>query len=120
MRHVRIVSAAVILVLLIAGAAPAATVVIQNNDGAGEGFNDATPVAPVGGNPGTTLGAQRLNAFTYAANLWATCLQSNVTIVVRAKMDPQTCTATAAILGSAGTINVARDFVGAPLPNTWY
>jgi FlgD Ig-like domain len=106
--------------LVIAGNALAATVVIQNVDGAGEGFNDPTVVAPVGGNPGTTLGAQRLNAFTYAANLWATCLQSNVTILVRARMDPQTCTATAAILGSAGTINVARDFAGAPLPNTWY
>jgi hypothetical protein len=34
----------------------AATIVIVNNDGAGEGFNDPTPVAPVGGNPGVTLG----------------------------------------------------------------
>ena len=120
MRHVRIVSAAAILLLLIAGAAPAATVVIQNNDGAGEGFNDATPVAPVGGNPGTTLGAQRLNAFTYAANLWGESLQSNVTILVRAQMNPQTCTSTSAVLGSAGTITLFRDFAGAPIPATWY
>src|SRR5262249_60190992 len=30
----------------------AATITIINNDGAGEGFNDPTPAAPVGGNPG--------------------------------------------------------------------
>ena len=41
----------------------AATIVIQNSDAAGVGFNDATAVAPIGGNPGTTLGQQRLNAF---------------------------------------------------------
>ena len=81
---------------MLASASFAATVVIQNVDGAGEGFNDPTPAAPVGGNPGTTLGAQRLNAFTFAANLWGAALQSSVTILVQAKMDPQTCTATSA------------------------
>lgn len=106
--------------LLAVGTSHAATVVIQNADGAGEGFNDPTAAAPVGGNPGTTLGAQRLNAFTYAANLWAASLQSNVTILVSAKMDPQTCTPTSAILGSAGTTTVHRNFAGAPLTNTWY
>jgi hypothetical protein len=64
--------APVLLAVLVAGAAPAiaATIVVDNNDGAGEGFNDTTSVSPVGGNSGTTLGAQRLNAFTHAANLW--------------------------------------------------
>ena len=46
------------------------TFTIVNNDGAGEGFNDTTPVAPIGGNPGTTLGQQRLNVFQAAANVW--------------------------------------------------
>jgi hypothetical protein len=32
-----------------------ATIIIVNNDGAGEGFNDPTPAAPVGGNPGPPL-----------------------------------------------------------------
>jgi hypothetical protein len=32
----------------------------------------------VGGNPGTTLGAQRLAAFTYAANIWGNTLTSAV------------------------------------------
>ena len=52
------------------GIASAATITIINNDGVNEGFNDPTPVAPVGGNPATTLGAQRLYLFQYAANLW--------------------------------------------------
>ena len=41
----------------------AATITIVNGDPAGVGFNDATVVAPIGGNAGTTLGQQRLNAF---------------------------------------------------------
>ena len=38
----------------------AATIVIATRDAPGVGFNDPTSVAPVGNNPGTTLGAQRL------------------------------------------------------------
>lgn len=120
MRHSRFIAGLALAGLLAATASHAATVVIQNADAAGEGFNDPTPAVSVGGNPGTTLGAQRLNAFTYAANLWAACLQSNVTIVVNAKMDPQTCGATSAILGSAGTTTVHANFAGAPVANTWY
>ena len=56
------------LVALLAGllAAPShAGITIVNMDGAGEGFNDPTPAAPVGGNPGTTIGQQRLNRFHF-------------------------------------------------------
>ena len=120
MRHLRPALVLAVLSMLIAGSSLAATVIINNVDGAGEGFNDATPAVPVGGNPGITLGAQRLNAFTFAANLWAARLQSTVTIVVNAKMDPQTCTASSAVLGSAGTTTVHANFVGAPVSNTWY
>lgn len=102
------------------GAHAAATIVIQNNDGAGEGFNDPAAFTPVGGNPATTLGQARLNAFTYAASLWAECLNSNVTITIRAQMDPQTCTPTSATLGSAGATTVHRDFTNAPAANTWF
>src|SRR5215510_251470 len=66
----------------------AATIIVVNVDGAGEGFNDPTPAAPVGGNTGTTKGAQRLIAFQYAANIWGATLDSPVTIVVRAAFDP--------------------------------
>ena len=49
--------------------AQAATVTIINLDGSGEGFNDPTPASPVGGNPGVTIGAQRLIVFQFAADL---------------------------------------------------
>ena len=115
-----VVFAVLALSLLTVQSADSATIVIINNDGAGEGFNDPTVVAPVGGNPGTTLGAQRLNAFTYAANLWGACLVSSVTIEVEAQMDPQFCSPTSAVLGSAGTTFIHRDFTGAPQAATWY
>ena len=93
---------------------------IVNVDGAGEGFNDPTAVAPVFGNPGTTRGAQRLNAFRAAAEYWGGILKSPVPIRVDARMDPQTCTATSAVLGSAGPNTVHRDYAGAPVAATWY
>jgi hypothetical protein len=74
----------------------------------------------VGGNPGTTVGQQRLNVFQYAANIWGGILPSTVTIVVRAQFNPQTCTATSAVLGSAGPVTVHRDFANADFPLTWY
>ncbi len=103
----------------------AATITIVNTDGPNEGFNDSTPVAPVGGNPGTTLGEQRLNAFTYAAGIWAGTLDSNVNILIRAAFNPLTCTPSSAVLGSAGTRFITRDDPpNAPFPGlepgTWY
>jgi hypothetical protein len=100
--------------------ARAATIIIVNNDGAGEGFNDPTPVAPIGGNPGTTRGAQRLYIFQHAASIWGAILPSNVTIRVGAQFSPQTCDATSAILGSAGSVTAHANFSGAPLANHWY
>jgi len=108
--------------LLIASALPsaAANIVVVNGDGVNEGFNDTTPWTPRGGNPANTLGQARLNAFQRAADLWGDLLVSNVTIEVRAKMDPLTCTPTGAVLGSAGATSIHRSFAGAPLSNTWY
>ena len=98
----------------------AATIVINNLNAAGVGFNDPTPALPVGGNPGTTLGDQRLFAFTYAANLWGATLTSNIPIVINAQMTPLTCTATSATLGSAGATSAFRNFPNAPFPDTLY
>ena len=109
-----------ILFLSIISANGSATIVVQNNDGPGVGFNDPTPVAPVGNNPGTTLGQQRLNAFQYAANIWGAILNSNATIVVRASWEPLTCTSTTAVLGSAGSDDIFRNFTGSQFANTWY
>jgi hypothetical protein len=112
----------VALALLCVASAPAgaATIVIVNLDGSGEGFNDDTPAAPVGGNPGQTIGEQRLYVFQTAASIWSTLLPSPIQIRVGARFDPQTCTATSGVLGSAGPASVHRDFANAPFANTWY
>ena len=98
----------------------AATITIVNGDGAGVGFNDATPVAPVGGNAGTTLGAQRLNAFQAAASKWGSTLTSSVPIRILATWDALPCDAGGAVLGSAGALEVFTDFPGAPVANAWF
>lgn len=111
---------AALLVTGTVAAHAASTIVIVNTDGAGEGFNDPTPVAPVGGNPGTTLGQQRLYVFQYAANIWGATLPSSVVIMVNAAFNPLACSASSAVLGSAGPISVVRDFAGAPVAAHWY
>src|SRR5262245_35154052 len=96
-------------VVLLASSAGAVnpTITVVNLDGAGEGFNDPTAVVPAGGNPATTLGEARLNAFEHAAAIWAAHLSSSVEIRVDAKMDPLACTdGVSAILGSAGAVTV--------------
>ncbi len=101
-------------------ASAAATIVITNVNAPGVGFNDTTPAAPIGGNPGTTLGQQRLNAFTFAANTWGQTLTSSVPINIRAQFSALACTATTATLGSAGATEVFSDFPGAAVPGAWY
>jgi hypothetical protein len=86
----------------------AVTITIVNLNAPGVGFNDPTPAAPVGGNPGTTVGQQRLNAFQYAASLWGAELTSATEIQVRASFEPLACTAGGATLGSAGPYNIWR------------
>ena len=97
-----------------------ATITIVNGDPAGVGFNDSTAVAQVGGNTGTTLGQQRLIAFQAAANKWGATLTSVPVIRVLATWEALTCTATGAVLGSAGATEIFRDFTGAPKPGTWF
>jgi hypothetical protein len=111
---------ALCLVALAATPALSTTINIVNMDGAGEGFNDPTVVAPVGGNTGVTRGQQRLQVFQQAAAIWAGILSSPVTINVQAAFNPLTCGATSAVLGSAGTLTIHRDFSGAIFTGTWY
>jgi hypothetical protein len=98
----------------------AATIKINNVNAPGIGFNDPTPATPVGGNTGTTLGQQRLIAFTHAANIWGATLSSPVPIVINAQFSPLKCTTTGAVLGSAGATQVFADFPGAPKAGTLY
>ena len=125
----RVFSRALVIALVsVASIAPwhpadAVTIQIVNSDGAGEGFNDATAAAPVGGNPGLTVGAQRLNVFQYAADIWGSILPGNIIIRVNARFDPITvppCNATSGVLGGASPFAQYRDFPGAPIAGTWY
>ncbi len=108
---------------LLSQSAFAVTITLNNVDDANLGFNDPTPVAPVGGNPGTTLGQQRLNVFQEAAEIWGAELTSNVDVIVQATMQDRgftPCNATGAVLGAAGTIQIFAEFPNAEWPNTWY
>lgn len=88
-------------------------ITIVNLDGPNEGFNDPTPAAPSGGNPGTTVGEQRRLAFEYAAAIWANAIQSTVPIRIGARFDPLEC-GPPTVLGSAGPLR-AYTF---PLPGS--
>ena len=97
-----------------------ATITIVNVNAPGVGFNDPTPATPVGGNPGTTVGQQRLIAFQHAANIWGAALDSKVEVRIQSSFVPLSCSATAATLGSAGAIQIFGDFPGAAFASTWY
>src|SRR5262249_38994303 len=47
-------------------------------------------------------------------------LNSTVIITINSQFSPLACTATTAVLGSAGPTEIFRDFAGAPFPATWY
>jgi hypothetical protein len=116
----RLAAALILACAAIGAAQAAATITVVNLNAAGEGFNDPTAAAPVGGNPGTTLGQQRLIAFQHAAGIWGAALTSNVTIRVGASFVPLSCTADSAVLGSAGANEIFSDFPNAPRTATWY
>ena len=119
-----------VLMLVAAVAHGKATVVIVNADSPDAGFNDPTPVSPVGGNCGTTLGAQRLVVFQKAAEIWSNALESAAPITILSHFQPLSCSSTGTTLGSAGPTNMfASDdptlpsgVPGSifPKPHTWY
>jgi hypothetical protein len=111
-----LIASALALALAVASQAQAADVVPVNFDGPGEGYNDATPATPVGGNPGTTIGEQRQIVAQFAADLWGAVLQSNQPVYVGAQFNPLG----ANVLGSAGASSVFSDFPNAGVANTWY
>ncbi len=97
-----------------------ARLIIQNSDAPGAGFNDATVVAPVGGNTGTTLGQQRLNVFQRAADIWGALIDSRVDIRVDAGFASLTCSSSAGVLGQASATRIVRNFDNAPQQDVWY
>ena len=108
------------LILSLSSAAWSADVILINLDPPGLGLNDPTPAAPVGGNPGTTIGAQRVNVYNRAAEIWGSVLDSDVPILVGATFQPLPCNAGGGVLGAAGPTYVFADFPGAPRAATWY
>lgn len=97
-----------------------ANVVIVPFDPPGTGYFDPTPATPVGGNPGTTLGDQRLIAAQFAATLWGATLTSSQPIFVAVQFTALPCSPTGGVLGSAGTTFVIENFdPGVPV-DTWH
>ena len=107
---------AMLAALAAASSAQAADIILVNLDGAAEGYNDTTVVAPVGGNPGTTRGQQRQFVAAYAAQLWGSILQSQQPIYIAAQFNPLGPN----VLGSAGSQTVHANFTNAPVTNVWY
>jgi MYXO-CTERM domain-containing protein len=71
------------------------------DEGTSSGFEDPTVVAPVGGNTGTTRGAQRRIAFEFAVEVWTSVVSSDVPIAIDATMTSLECDEYAAVLGQA-------------------
>jgi hypothetical protein len=107
-------------------AAASAQVILVNINAAGVGLNDPTPVAPVGGNTGTTLGQQRMNALRRAADIWGATLDSPVPIRIEVVFAARSCTATTATLASSGALWVdlnfpsVAGFPGPVAPDVWH
>ncbi len=110
-------AAAVLTALAAMSGAQAADIIPVVTDPANFGYNDTTPVAPVGGNIGTTRGQQRRIVAQYAAALWGSVLQSDVPILVQARFQNLAPN----VLGSAGAFTSYRATGGTfPYDNTWY
>ncbi len=68
------------------------------------------------GTPCLTWPTQAQTAFSYAADIWETLINSSVTIVIQACWaDLET-----GVLGYGGADNYYSNFTGAPVANTWY
>ncbi|MDX1632536.1 MAG: hypothetical protein R3234_11775 [Thermoanaerobaculia bacterium] len=119
-RAIALAPAAALTLLLFPAPVSGADFQLVVVDPPGEGFNDPTPVSAVPGNPGTTLGEQRINAFVAAAEEWGEDLASGVPVVIEVEMPELPCAPESAVLGAAGPTTVFRDFPVAPRAATWY
>jgi hypothetical protein len=69
------------------------------------GWVDATVVAPVGGNPGTTLGEQRRIAIKHALSQWEKRLDGSVPIALEVNLEALGCEDGATVLGYASNLS---------------
>jgi hypothetical protein len=119
MNKTPLLTLAVAIGVALSGLAHSTDLVPVYGDDPGEGYNDATPAAPVAGNPGTTVGEQRRIVAQFAADLWGAVLRSNnesVPVLIGAQFSPLAPN----VLGSAGATEVFDNFANAPVANTWY
>ncbi len=111
-----LLASALLTALVAVGSVQAADIIPVPTDPANTGYFDPTPVAPVGGNLGTTRGEQRRIVAQYAATLWGSVLKSDVPIYIQARFLPLATN----VLGSAGSLSAFNNYPGAPLADTWY
>lgn len=109
-----------LLALAAAGVSHATSFILEFADPPGIGFNDPTPVAPVPGNPGTTLGQQRKNLLRTATNIWLPEIASEVPIRIAASVERLSCNSGGGTLAQAGTIGLFANFPGAPFADVSY
>ena len=96
-------------------------IVIENDNAPGVGFNDSTPATPEGGNPGTTVGQQRLIAFQFAAAIWGATVKTAPPITIAASFTPLPCGGDGIVLGAAAPNGEVINDPSLPFPNGyWY
>ena len=113
-----LVACSLILNVFLTSNSYSASIVILNSDGVDEGLNDTTPVLPFDGNPGKTIGEQRLYVLQFAADFLESVLDFNVDIKSDVRFDPDE----PYILGSASPVSFEYQAVPTDLPqaNTIY
>jgi hypothetical protein len=99
-------------VLGLPGAAKALATFEMQAEGAA--FRDTTPVKPVGGNSGTTLGEQRRIAVQAALDIWGKSLESPVPIVAHVTFEALGCGAGSAVLAQAQSSEMVSGPNGTP------
>src|SRR5215831_1912907 len=119
-RRVAICAAAALILGAPRPSHAAASIAIVNADPPDKGLNDPTPVAPVGGNAGITVGQQRFIAFSYAATIWGAALDASIGIPVNSSFADLLCTTSSGVLAQAGPRSVATDLPSPARPNVWY
>jgi uncharacterized protein (TIGR03382 family) len=75
---------------------------ILDGNASGQGLNDRSTAETVGGNPGKSVGEQRLMAAQYAAALWSATLGNQVPISVQTEFIDLDCSGGTAVLGASG------------------
>ena len=149
MRHILLRSCAGLLIIAIQVVIPqparATSITVMSVDADNQGFKDpGSPDAAstAGGNSGATLGAQRLIAAQFAADIWADLLSSNVPILIDAKFVPPnpnphdplipadslnrlSCDAARPVIATGDSNTFHDNFTNAadkspPIKSTWY